>query len=132
MKTINLGETLKKLSKSKYVLLVLLLGLVMLLLPGGKSDSKSANSPPAVAAATQANALALDATGVALYAEGENLADLLSKIEGVGRCEVLMSNAGVVIVCEGANSAKVKLDVTNAAMSYTGFGSDKITVMKMK
>jgi|GEM_PF-625971 len=131
MKTINLAAAAKKLAKSKYVLVVLLLGLVLLLLPGGKTSQERASAASPMSSEAS-NALTLPATGVALYAEGENLANLLSQIEGVGSCEVLMSNVGVIIVCEGAASAKVKLDVTNAAMSYTGFGSDKITVMKMK
>jgi len=38
----------------------------------------------------------------------------------------------VVVVCEGADSAAVRLRVTEAAAAYTGFGSDRITVLKMK
>lgn len=39
---------------------------------------------------------------------------------------------GAVILCEGADSAAVRLAVTEAVSSLTGLGSDKITVIKMK
>jgi len=39
---------------------------------------------------------------------------------------------GALVVCEGADSAKVRLAVKEAISSLTGLGSDKITVVKMK
>ena len=39
---------------------------------------------------------------------------------------------GALIVCEGADSAQVQLNMVNAVSSLTGLGADKITVMKMK
>lgn len=39
---------------------------------------------------------------------------------------------GAVVVCDGADSASVRLSVINAVSSLTGLGSDKITVVKMK
>lgn len=39
---------------------------------------------------------------------------------------------GALIVCRGAGSASVKLDLINAVASLTGLGSDQITVVKMK
>ena len=45
---------------------------------------------------------------------------------------VLLSASGCVVVCAGADSPAVRLDVTNAVAAYTGLGSDKISVMKMK
>ena len=56
----------------------------------------------------------------------------LSAVEGVGEVGALYSDNGVVVVCEGAGSAAVRLRVTEAAAAYTGFGSDRITVLKMK
>lgn len=125
MKTVNLGSVMKKLAKNKYVLLVLLLGLVLILIPGGSGGGDAVS-------AAQSGSQALEATGVALHTESEILAELLEQIEGVGKTSVLLSHEGAVIVCEGASSAQVRLDVTNAVSSYTGLGSDKITVMKMK
>ena len=39
---------------------------------------------------------------------------------------------GAVIVAEGADRAAVRLNLTEAVMSLTGLGADKITVIKMK
>ena len=39
---------------------------------------------------------------------------------------------GAVILCQGADSAAVRLDIVNAVSSLTGLGSDKICVIKMK
>ena len=44
---------------------------------------------------------------------------------------MIVSENGVVVVCRGAEDAKVRLDIIRAIGSYTGFGSDKITVLKM-
>ena len=39
---------------------------------------------------------------------------------------------GALILCQGADSAAVRLDVTNAVSDLTGLGSDRISVIKMK
>ncbi|MCQ2420746.1 MAG: hypothetical protein MJ118_06395 [Clostridia bacterium] len=39
---------------------------------------------------------------------------------------------GALVVCDGADSAGVRLSVVNAVSGLTGLGSDKITVVKMK
>lgn len=39
---------------------------------------------------------------------------------------------GAIILCQGADSASVKLAVTEAVKSVTGLTSDRITVLKMK
>ena len=39
---------------------------------------------------------------------------------------------GALVVCEGADSAAVRLSIVQAVSSLTGLGSDKITVIKMK
>lgn len=39
---------------------------------------------------------------------------------------------GAVVVCQGANSAAVKLAIVEAVSNATGLGADKITVLKMK
>ena len=36
------------------------------------------------------------------------------------------------VVCEGAGSARVRLDIVNAVSAYTGFGSDRIKVLGME
>ena len=111
----------KKLWANRYVFAVLALGLVLMLLPSGSGGADSASS-----------ADALEATGVSLETEGEKLSALLTQMQGVGRAKVLLSQSGAVVVCDGADAAAVRLYVTNAVMSYTGLGSDRISVIKMK
>ena len=39
---------------------------------------------------------------------------------------------GALIVCEGADSARVRLELVNAVADLTGLSTDRITVIKMK
>lgn len=39
---------------------------------------------------------------------------------------------GALVLCQGADSAAVRLDVIDAVSDLTGLGSDKISVIKMK
>ena len=121
METIDLGGLTKKLGKNKFVLIVLLLGLLLLLLPGKRTESEAAGTGDPLAA-----------SGIPLDTESSRIAALLERIRGVGEAEVLLSGNGAVVVCEGAENPHVQWDVTNAVSAYTGLGSDKISVMKMK
>ena len=98
------------LMKYRYVLLLLLAGTALLLMPGGSGGEAESGG-------TEAEA---------------RLEAVLSEIEGVGRVGALYPESGVVIVCEGAGPPAVRLDVTDAVAAYTGFGSDRRTVLKMK
>ena len=42
------------------------------------------------------------------------------------------SYLGAIVVCQGADSAAVRLAIVQAVSSVTGLGSDHITVLKMK
>ena len=98
------------------VVLIVLLGLLLFLLPtgsGGK-ERKSAD-----------------------YSDKEEkLAEVLSRMEGVGECRVLLrengknEKGGAVIVCEGADSPGVCLAVKKAVAAYTDLGSDRIVILK--
>jgi len=57
---------------------------------------------------------------------------MLSSTQGVGRAMIAISENGVVVTCDGATNAKVRLDIIHAVSSYTGFSSDKITILKME
>lgn len=85
---------------------------------------------------TVAGALLLFPTGTEARspASDEQLCfqDILSSTQGVGRALVLISENGVVVSCDGASNAKVRLDIIRAVSSYTGFSSDKITILKME
>ena len=126
MKGLDLGALKKALTKNKYVLLVLCAGLALLLLPkrGGVAESASAE------AQTHSAGTPMAASGIPLDAECGRIASLLRAVRGVGSAEVLLSAEGCVVVCEGADSAAVRLNVTNAVTAYTGLGSDKICVLK--
>lgn len=95
-----------KLEKYKYPLLVLVLGIILMLIPG-KSDYSAATR------------------------DDNPLKTVLSSTLGVGRAEVIVSDSGVVVVCDGADNAKVRLEIIHAVGSYTGFTSDRITILKM-
>ena len=104
----NSKNLLRSLEKWKYPLLILLLGLGLMLFPASE-ESKEAPDGPQTA-----------------------LAELLSNTQGVGKALVLISDNGVVVACTGAANASVRLDIIRAVSSYTGFGSDKITILKLR
>lgn len=169
----TLQRTARKLTaflkKYKYPALVLLLGLALLLLPFGHSETEA---EPTETATEQSD-----------HAEQteEKLADILSQISGAGQVRVMLtlergeltqyqtdtqtsSDAervqeerktvilsagsaydeaavstvlypcfrGALVVCEGAESAVVRLEIVQAVSAVTGLGADKITVVKMK
>ena len=123
----DLSKAARVLARNKYVLAVLVLGLVLLLLP------RSAPKLPAGAAApARGVGDALEASGIPLDTESERLRALLREMRGVGEAEVLLSREGAVVVCAGGDDAKVRLAVTRAVSAYTGLGSDRITVLKMR
>ena len=95
-------------NRYKAPLLVLLLGLLLMLIPSGEKEKVQMPSE-----------------------EKETLAGVLSRTEGVGECRVLISENGVVVVCTGAENAAVRLDMIRAIGSYTGFSSDRITILKL-
>lgn len=93
--------------KYKIPLLIFFLGVLIMLFPGGgKKEDTMENDTP-------------------------SLTQLLSCTKGVGECKVLLSDKGVLVVCEGADNARIRLEIIDALGSYTGFGSDKITILKM-
>ena len=100
------------LRKNKYVLLVLALGLVLVMLPSGARTHTEISDTETPA--------------------GDALTLLLSEIEGVGEVKALVSEFGAVVVCDGARNAQTRLNVINAVSSYTGFGSDRISVIQRK
>ena len=103
-------EPLKKLSvvldKYRFPLIIFALGLVLLLMPTGGSAGAPKDSET-------------------------KLQEVLSSTKGVGEARVIISDNGVVVVCEGAQRASVRLDIIRSVMSYTGFPSDKVTILKM-
>ena len=130
MRNLDLGKLAKSLAKNKYVFLVLVLGLALLLLPRSNADTVGGTVTPAATGPPVGAGDPLEASGIPLDTEAERLAALLRAMTGVGDAEVLLSREGAVVVCTGADSAKVRLEVTNAVSTYTGLRSDHIIVMK--
>ncbi len=102
-----MNEWIKKLKTYQYPAILLIIGLLLMLFPFGENKGEKAHIP------------------------GTELENILSSADGVGRVRVLLSDKGVVVVCDGAAKANVRLDILRALGSYTGFGSDRITVLKM-
>lgn len=104
----RLKDKIGKLEKFKYPLLILIIGVMLMLFPTSTGTQKET---------------AVDGDLL--------LQQVLSCSEGVGNARVLVSDSGVVVVCQGAENAKVRFDIIKAVGTYTGFSSDKITVLKM-
>lgn len=149
------------LKKYRFVLLVLLAGLLLMMIP----ERKASQTPVAQEQDQQEETMQ------------DSLAHILSRIQGAGKVEVLLTQyrgsetlyqtdiqqsadslrentvltsdaqredhglirqinppvyLGAVVVCQGGDSPKVRLAIVEAIMSVTGLSSDKITVLKMK
>lgn len=147
-------EGLTLLRRYRWVLAVLLAGLVLMNLPKTEQPPVQTQVAP-----TQETTLA------------QELEELLSRTEGAGKVKVLLTQAqgpelvyqtdgeqektvvitnadrsesglvsrelgprylGAVVLCQGADRASVRLALVQAVMSATGLGADRITVLKMK
>jgi hypothetical protein len=108
------SKFISRLNKFKYPLIILAAGIVLMMLPAGKSAQGSASSAGA------------QSTG-----EEKRMEYVLSGVDGAGEVRVLLSDGGAVVVCAGADDAAVRLELTQAVKSFTGFGSDRITILKI-
>ena len=162
-----LEKAFELMKKYKYVVLVLLIGVVLLLIP-----SEEEHTPKVKETQTDDD----------LYvAQLENeLCNMLCKIKGAGKVQVMLTMQrgtrteyqtdvvstadaernseerktvilsegsaydkaavsamrypefqGALVICQGADSPTVKLDILNAVSALTGLGTDRITVVKM-
>ena len=150
------------LGKYRYVLLVLLAGLVLMLLPTRKETTETAPtvSPPSqkqdireelVSILGQIEGvgdvrvmLTVAAGEKTLYQTDADISENASRIETVivtdaNRAEVGLiqqidppTYLGAIVVCKGAGNAAVRLAVVEAVSRVTGLGADRISVLKMK
>ena len=95
----------------KYALLAAVVGLALLLWPAGGHAGGGADG--------------------SADTEEARLEALLSRMEGVGRIRLLLSDSGAAVVCQGADASSVRLAVTEAVRTYTGLGADRIVIFKM-
>ena len=145
-------------AKYKYVLIILLAGLILLLLPTGSRTKAKTAQAAAVSEQTQPQTI---------QAEEQRLTTLL-QINGAGQVQVLLSYRcsaerelatddsgeptiisagggaqeavelktvspqylGAVVVCDGADSPQVQLAVTQAVAQFTGLSTDHISVLR--
>ena len=68
-------------------------------------------------------------------------AKLCSMVEGVGECEVMLTYRevdgekivySVAIICQGAESAEVRRDLTKLVSSLYGVGAHRISILKLE
>lgn len=154
------GKELVK--KYRYVLLVVLAGLFLMALPDGKNakaaPEPAAETEPRQDLQTDLEEILSQIQGAGrvrvllTQREGEQTVyqtDEDSTSSGVRSDTVLLNGSdrsqtglvqqinpptylGAVIVCQGADSASVRLAIVSAVGSVTGLSTDKITVLKMK
>lgn len=149
-KKIKLADILK----NKYALAVLAVGLLLVLLPTGtktKSSETSGLTAPAFSITDEESRLEKQLCLI----KGAGKVSVLLSVKGSASRELAESKdetlvvsengdekvvdlhyvnpeyLGAVIVCEGARSAEVRLEITRAVAAYTGLESNKITVMNM-
>ena len=134
--------------KYRAVGLVLLAGLLLLLLPTGKSSGQERQTSD-------------DTQLYSLEETEQRMAQLLGRMSGVGRVQVMLTlktgptlqlaqdmdleqeegslrqrsqpvtvYQGAVVVCQGAGSSAVRLAVTEAVAALTGLSTEKITVVQ--
>ncbi len=61
---------------------------------------------------------------------------MCSMIDGVGECRVMINYGdnevtAVLILCEGAESVKVRRDLTEAVCSFYGIGANRVEIFSL-
>ena len=147
--------------KYRYVLLVVLAGILLMALPESKEEQEKpektveASQPclqesltdilSQIAGAGKVKVLLTEASGgQTIYQTDENYAG-----SDIRRQTVLVTNAsreeavlvkqvnpptyqGAIVLCQGADSARVRLSIVEAVSNATGLSTDKISVLKIK
>jgi stage III sporulation protein AG len=150
-------KTVDYLKKYRWALLILLIGIVLMLLPGSSKEQPSVEETP------REEIIGME----------QELAHILSQIQGAGNVQVLLTEStgaqtvyqtdkedphektviitgsdraqsglvqqvippkymGAIVVCNGADNASVRLAIVEAVSKVTGLGADRISVLKMK
>ena len=142
-------------SRYRYVLLVLLAGIIFMLLP--ESAPEQTDPLPVPMAETQDVQTRLEQILGRIRGAGEVAVmlteaageEVIYQSDGDGGDTVLVTGAdrseqglvrsreppvyrGAIIVCTGGDSAAVRLAIVDAVAAVTGLGTDKITVLTMK
>lgn len=145
-----------------YVVLVLAVGLILMAIPTGNQEAEVSEQPiipdnPALQEQLEDILMQIRGAGKVKVLLTESCGaqtvyqtDQDTRREGSGNVKtVIVTDAdrnqngliyridppvylGAVIVCQGGDSAAVKLAIVEAVSSVTGLSSDRITVLKMK
>ena len=151
MDRINLAQLIKK---YRYVLIVLLLGIVFMLLPTELEKPEEDEIPEATApdmesrleeilrqidGAGEVAVMLTEASGEEIFYQTNDkgadtvlITDADRNESGLIRTRQPPTYQGAIVVCSGADSAAVRLAVVEAVANVTGLGSDRITVLKME
>lgn len=158
IKELHVKELLKQFLSSKYLIVLALVGAILILLPTGSTQKNKPASaqdiaPPEFSLEAQEEKIkeaveSIDGVGkvrVILSLKGgvardiafeDNTALVVSAGSGTQRAVetryLYPEYQGAVVICEGGELSRVRLDVTQAVSSLTGLSSNKITVTKMK
>ena len=110
-------------AKYKYVLIILLAGLILLLLPTGSRTKAKTAQAAAVSEQTQPQTIQAEEQPTIISAGG-------GAQEAVELRTVSPQYLGAVVVCDGADSPQVQLAVTQAVAQFTGLSMDHISVLR--
>ena len=160
------GAVRKALDRYKYVLIVIVAGIVLLLWPTGEREQSSGTAVEDVRETFDLEALEKKLSKTLSMVEGAgevtvtltvksgmeqvlasdrstSVGDRGSSVEeetvlintGNGQETVLITQKyptfqGALVVCEGGDSAEIRLLLTQAVSALTGLGADRITVCK--
>ena len=155
----KLGKYTEKLKKYRYVCIVVLIGVLLMMLPTGSSQTEEKVTETQT---TQERSMET------------RLTEILTQIRGAGKVSVMLTVAageetvfqedqgstgqkdtvtvtdkdrnqsglvvqilpprylGAVVVCQGAEDPTVRLAIAEAVSSLTGLGMDKISIVRMK
>lgn len=139
--------------KFRYVLLVLLAGIVLMMLPDGSTETAAPVAEPLpqetlesglerilsrIEGAGEVAVMLTEAGGEEIFyqTDGEGadtvvITDASRNEQGLVRTRNPPTYRGAIVVCKGADSAAVRLAVAEAVANVTGLGMDKIAVLKM-
>ena len=158
---VNPKAIAQKLEKFKYPALILLLGLVLILWPTSKQKPEAAPVPEQTKSALSVEKqmedilscidgagrvrvlLTLRTGDETVYqtdtsgskgqdSESHTATTVMAGDVPVVRQTVYGQYRGALIVCQGADSPSVRLQMVNAVAGLTGLPADRITVIKMK
>lgn len=160
MKIIDIGKSglLSALKKNKYLLIALAAGIILLLVPFGSLGSAEEKTE---IKATEQFSLAQQESRLAAQLgkiRGAGRVSVLLSVAGSGERQLAQNGeetlvissgsgngeevvelyyvnpeyTGAVIVCDGASSSSVRLEVILAVRAFTGLSTDSILVMQME